>query len=318
MNVGIIGGGNISSSVHLPLLSCMDDISIKFIADRKDTRTLAKLYNTKSILLNEYSSFPDCDIVLIALPVGARKNYLEKFAKNGNYIFSEKPFVMDLKSHEELLELSQKFTCNYERIFYNTTQNIKNIISSQIFGKIKKISIIEGGINGKTGITKSSYRNDPKISGGFLRDSAGHTINQLGFLFENISVNSANILWQENFDLESKVVFDVNDKNSFSVDYTGTQISRVEPKTNIFFEDVELEFNHQIPDSSFQISLGNSDKKFILEEKNHFASTFPQAYYLKWKDFINKISSSQLDPEFETSLSTTKLISNIFQMGRKK
>ena len=55
-----------------------------------------------------------------------------------------------------------------------------------------------------------------------------------------------------------------------------------------------------------------------LEEKNHFASTFPQAYYLKWKDFINKISSSQLDPEFETSLSTTKLISNIFQMGRKK
>ena len=34
MNVGIIGAGNISSSVHLPLLSCMDEISINFIADR--------------------------------------------------------------------------------------------------------------------------------------------------------------------------------------------------------------------------------------------------------------------------------------------
>ena len=65
MNVGIIGAGNISSSVHLPLLSCMDEISINFIADRKNTSTLAKLYNTKSILLNEQSSFPDCDIILI-------------------------------------------------------------------------------------------------------------------------------------------------------------------------------------------------------------------------------------------------------------
>jgi len=318
MNVGIIGAGNMSSSVHLPLLSCMDEISINFIADRKNTSTLAKLYNTKSILLNEQSSLPDCDIILIALPVGARKNYLEKFAKNGNYVFSEKPFVMDLKSHEELLELSQKFTCNYERIFYNTTRNIKNIISSHVFGEIQKISIVEGVLNGKTGITKNSYRNDPKISGGFLRDSAGHTFNQLNFLFENISVNSVDIIWQENFDLESNIVFNVKEKNSFSIDYQGTQIKRVEPKITILFEKIKIEFNHHLPDSSFQISLLNSDKKFILKEENHFASTFPQAYYLKWKDFINKISSSQLDPEFETSLSTTKLISDILQKDGKK
>lgn len=318
MNVGVIGAGNISSSVHLPLLSCMDGINIEFIADRKDTKTLAKLYNTQSILLDDQICLPDCDIILVTLPVGIRKNYLEKFGKNGNYVFSEKPFVMDVNSHEELLKISHKFTCNYERIFYNTTQNIKNIISSQIFGKIKKISIIEGGLNGKTGITKNSYRNNPEISGGFLRDSAGHTFNQLSYLFENISVNSAEILWQENFDLESNVIFDVINKDSFSIEYKGTQIIRVEPTMSIFFEEFKIEFNHQIPDSSFQISLLNSNKKYILKEKNYFASTFPQAYYLKWNDFLNKISSSKLDPEFETSLLTTKLISNILQMDENK
>ena len=63
MNVGVIGAGNISSSVHLPLLSCMDGINIEFIADRKDSKTLAKLYNTQSILLDDQICLPDCDII---------------------------------------------------------------------------------------------------------------------------------------------------------------------------------------------------------------------------------------------------------------
>jgi len=319
MNVGVIGAGNISSSVHLPLLSCMDDITIKFIADRKEPKNLAKLYNTKSIELKEQSSFPDCDIVLIALPVGVRKNYLKKFALDNTYVFSEKPFTMDLKTHEELLQLSEKFTCNYERIFYNTTRNMKNIISSKIFGKIQKISIVEGSINGKTGINKNSYKNDPEISGGFLRESASHTISQLTFLFENISLNSADILWYENFDLEFSVILDVIGNDSFSINYKRTQLEYVEPKIIIFFEKIKIEFNHLLPDSTFFISPLNSDKKFILNQENNFASTFPEAYYLKWNDFISKISlSSQLNPEFETSLSTTKIISDIIQKGTKK
>lgn len=319
MNVGIIGAGNISSSVHLPLLSCMDDVNLKFIADRKNPKTLAKLYNTKPIELTEQSSFPDCDIILITLPVGVRNNYLQKFAQSNTYIFSEKPFSIDLKTHEDLLQLSNKFTCNYERIFYNTTRNIKNIISSKIFGKIQKISIEEGNIFGKTGITKNSYRNNPKISGGFLHESASHTFNQLSFYFENITVNSAEILWQDNFDLESNVILDVRDKNNFSIDYKGTQIKYVEPKTNIFFEQIKIEFNHLIPDSTFLISSLKSDEKFILKQENCFASTVPQAFYLKWNDFINKISSSSvLNSEFETSLSTTKIISDIYEIGRKK
>jgi len=319
MEVGVIGAGNISSSVHLPLLSCIDDLNIKFIADRNNPETLAKLYNTKSIELDEQSSFPDCDIILITLPVGARTKYLDKFSKSDSYIFSEKPFTMDLKIHENLLQNSDKFTCNYERLFYNTTRNIKNIISSEIFGKIQKISIEEGNVHGKTGITKNSYKNNPEISGGFLHESASHTFNQLSFCFENIAVNSADILWHNNFDLESNVILDVADKNPFSIDYKGTQIKYVESKTTVFFEQVKIEFNHLMPDSTFLISSLKSNEKFILKQENCFASTFPQAFYLKWNDFINKISSSlKLNSEFETSLSTTKIISDILQKGRKK
>ena len=33
MEIGVIGAGGISTSVHLPLLSCIPDVRIKFIAD---------------------------------------------------------------------------------------------------------------------------------------------------------------------------------------------------------------------------------------------------------------------------------------------
>ena len=82
------------------------------------------------------------------------------------------------------------------RNYYNTTRNIKNIISSNVFGKIKRISILEGGINGRTGLSKNSYQNNPELSGGFLKDSACHTFSQLDFIFDNISVKEANVLWK--------------------------------------------------------------------------------------------------------------------------
>ena len=318
MKIGVIGSGRFCSSVHLPLLSCIPDVSIEFIADRKNPETLAKTYNTKSIQLEKISSLPDCDIILLVIPVGAKTEYLYELAKLDCFIFSEKPFAINLETHENLLALSDKFTCNYVRNFYNTTRNIKNIISSGVFGKIQKISIIEGGIHGKTGINKNSYRNDPKLSGGFLNESASHTFSQLDFLFDNISVSESDILWEDDFDLEYNVTFDVRDDNLFKIDYMGTQIKRIQPNTTVFFEQTKIQFNHLIPDSIFTISPLHSDDKFILQQENSFASTFPQAYYLKWKDFLNKVSSSKLDVKYETSLITTKIISDIIQKGSKR
>tara|TARA_Y100000817_G_scaffold164068_1_gene128165 strand:+ start:1694 stop:2647 length:954 start_codon:yes stop_codon:yes gene_type:complete len=317
MKIGIIGSGRIISSVHLPLLSCIDNVDIEFIADRKNPSKLANLYKTKSIQIENISNLPSCDIVLLALPMGAKEEYIQEFAKRDCFIFTEKPFATNLEEHKNFLKLTDKITCNYMRKYYNTTRHAKNIISSNVFGKIQKISIIEGGIHGKTSLDKNSYQNDPSLSGGFLKDSASHTFSQLDFLFDKISVQEANIIWENNFDIEINATFGVND--SFTVDYIGTQLKNIEPYTILFFEDYKIQFNHKIPDSIFTISPLNSEKKYILQQESSFASTFSQAYYLKWNDFLTKISlSSQLDTQTETSIMTTKIINNIILKGSKK
>ena len=102
MKVGIIGGSNIATSVHLPLLSCMDDITIEYIAARKNPKILAKLYDAKPIQITENSSLPECDIALITIPVGARNEYLYQFAKTDSYVLTEKPFAIDRKSEQKI------------------------------------------------------------------------------------------------------------------------------------------------------------------------------------------------------------------------
>jgi len=294
IKIGIIGAGGISSAVHLPLLSCMEDVTIEFLADTRNPTTLAESYDTMPIQINDISSLPECDLALLAIPVGVKEDYVKEFSKRGCYIFTEKPFALNLETHQSFLNLTDKITCNYMRIYYNTTRQIKNILSSNLLGPIKEMTITEGGIIGKTGRGKNSYQSDPKLSGGgFLAESACHTFSQLDFLFDDITLNDANVIWEDDFDIESNVIFNVNNENPFRINYTGTMIKHVEPLTTIFFENNKLQFNHLEPEATFTLSSLDNNSELTINQENYFASNFAQAYYLKWKDFLSKISKSE-------------------------
>ena len=103
MKIGIIGSGRIVSSVHLPLLSCIDYVKIEFIADRNNPSSLANIYNTKSIQIDKISNLPKCDVILLAVPVSIKEKYMHELIKKNCYIFAEKPFAINLKSHENFL-----------------------------------------------------------------------------------------------------------------------------------------------------------------------------------------------------------------------
>ena len=150
-------------------------------------------------------------------------------------------------------------------------------------------------------------------------ETSCHTFSQLAFLFNDISVRQAKIVWEDDFDVESNVIFDVSDNVPFSIDYTATMLKPIETNATFFFEHNKIQFNHLIPNSIFTISSFNSEKQFVIEQEDHFADTFAQAYYLKWKDFLNQMSKgSALDTEFETSIMTTKIITDIMQKGNRK
>ena len=96
LEVGIIGAGSITTTLHLPLLASMENIKLKYIADINEPEDLAKIYKINSYNVENLKKLPDCDIILIATPVGVRSDYIKEFSSRNIPIFTEKPFAINL------------------------------------------------------------------------------------------------------------------------------------------------------------------------------------------------------------------------------
>lgn len=317
IEVGIIGAGAISSTVHLPLLSCFPNMSLSYIADIIDPKEIADVYKIKSVKIDDVSSLPHCDLVVLATPVGVRETYVQEFSKRNVPIFAEKPFAINLDTHKKFLELSNKITCNYVKLYYNSTRQVKEIISSDVFGDLKKVSVTEGGIIGKTNRGKDTYQADLNLSGGgIIMEASCHTLSQLASIFNDISVNESKVIRENGYDVEANVVFDIHEKTSFSIDYKISVIKPIKTNTTLFFDHCIVSYNHATPNSELIITSYDGNKKFHLAKETRYAETANQAYYLKWKSFIDKISSGiPIDTKSETSIKTTELITDIYRKG---
>lgn len=206
------------------------------------------------------------------------------------------------------------------KIWYNTSKFFEQLLSSQLFGNLKKISINEGGIVGKTNRGTETYQANKKLSGGgVILESACHTLSVLSYIFESISIEKADVIFEGNLDVEANVIFKVKNKIEFPIEYKITLINPIEVETILYFENCYIKFNQTVPTSNFIVY--NYDKKKIFEIKNDikFAESSQQAYFLTWQSFIEKLKSGEkIDIEKSTSIKTTELISKIFEIGQQK
>ena len=107
--IGVIGTGNIARLVHLPVLTSMPDVRVAWVADvnAASAASVARAFKLRSIALPlSAGAESDCDVVLIASPVGTRLPYLEHLARRGIAAFVEKPFARTVEEHRAFASLS--------------------------------------------------------------------------------------------------------------------------------------------------------------------------------------------------------------------
>lgn len=323
--IGIIGAGNIASMLHLPLLSSMDIVSIKYVADIRQPRKLASYYKTEGIeIRDDLALLPDCDVVLLATPVGVRERYIREFSKRGTAIFSEKPFALDLESHNRFLRLAQKVTCNYLTTYYSAVRQLKEIVSSGMFGQVKGAYISEGGIQGATGIEKENYRTKVELSGGgVLMETACHTLSQLTFILQgyNVSVRDSEVISQGDLDVHAAANLQVAGDKGFKVKF---DIGSAKPLRNVClfaFDNTIIQFDHTNPKSTLRLMPVGNTKSVSLEitPSAAWARSIYQGTYLKWKMFLDALlRKDRIDTKSETSLDTTRIIAEIYEKRSKE
>jgi len=131
-SVGIVGAGAITRNIHLPVLLAMPNVRVAWLADASANRAdaLGKVHGVKSLAATSPEGLPDCDVVLLAIPVGVRAAYFNALAARGAAVFTEKPFASNLAEHRRILDLFEphRIGCGFMRRFYRGTRTVRDAL----------------------------------------------------------------------------------------------------------------------------------------------------------------------------------------------
>jgi predicted dehydrogenase len=318
IHVGVVGAGNIARRVHLPILSLFKEVTIDYVADVNDPSELARLYNARAIILkDDPGALPESDVALLATPVGAREPYFREFGRRGTALFSEKPFAPDKETHERFLGYSERVTCNYMRTCYSAPRQVKKLLEAGTFGALRGIDVGEGGIIGPTGKAGDHYQTRLDLSaGGILMEHGCHTLSQLTLVLSEFAIRTvkASITRQGDFDVDAQVTFEVRNGEPVSLNYSLTSVRPIQSVARFAFDKAVLTYQHTRPESRVKIHfLENPEDSFDILPDNRWAISDNQAYFLKWKSFIETIRRGEkIDAMRETSYDTTRLISETY------
>ena len=320
IKVGIVGCGSIVSSVHLPILANIPEVEFVYFADLQIPAALAKRYNTRAVKLpTDISSLPGCDVAFICTPVGVREEYITEFAKQDAFIFTEKPFAVGAAQHELFLSLSSRMSCNYMKLFYSSVRQMKDIVSSGMFGPLRKIVVTEGGVIGATGKATDHYQTKAGLSGGGIVTERGcHTLSQLCYILQDstLDVVSSEIIRQDDLDVDAAVQMQTHGDNNCDIEYHVSLIKPEKDLARFIFDTCEVSFEHMMPTCPLQVTSRNNLKSaYTIEQSKRWATEWYLTFYLKWLDILEQSRKKTVDARTETSFDTTRLIEDIYNHG---
>src|SRR5438034_6370156 len=169
--LGIVGAGMVTSASHLPVLVNMPDVNVEWICDRSlvTARAVARSYRIANAYA-EISRCPDVDVVLVAVPVGARKAVVPEILSRGWHAFCEKPFAITLAEHDAYLAEAVRYRVQIGsaqlRRYAKPTATARKLLERQVLGPILGVGAADGACLRRTGRGSGWYVADPAASGG--------------------------------------------------------------------------------------------------------------------------------------------------------
>jgi len=326
VSVGIVGAGAIARKMHLPVLLSMSDVRVDWLYDRdpQRARDLGKAYGVPVAQAASPDELPRSDVVLLAIPVEARNEYLETVARQGGSVFCEKPFALTAAEHRRLTALydDSRVACGYMRRFYDFAVTLRHVMAEGWFGPLRRLRIAEGNRSRASG-ADSSFLDGTGAACGVLTDLGSHSIDLALHLTHSRSFRIR----------ECEMVFDghIDRRVEARIDLIGASAGdSVEFEYRVSWLDVqpnrmELEFERATVFCglgwSAEVFVGQPGKPaqaFRLLAPVQGARTPNQAFYLEWRAFLDGLAARR-----ESSISansaylTTALVESLHDQGRR-
>jgi predicted dehydrogenase len=235
---GVAGLGRYAEFAFIPTLSLLRKSVLQSVFSNNPAR--AQSIADKFGVPYHFSNFDeflksDIDAVYISSANFHHHDQVIKAAKAGKHILCEKPMAMDSIQAEEMVktckENNVKFAINYPLRFHPIITKTKELINSQILGKLVSISV-NFNIDLPPG-TNFRFQKE-QSGGGALRDLGTHMIDLLRFFGgEIVSIDGVydNIIYKSEVDDFGMgiVKFEESGYGSFNISYNNIKgFNRIE------------------------------------------------------------------------------------------
>ena len=193
LRVAIIGAGKIVEDEHLPVLKTIPGVNVEWITDQRAERRdlLSEMYGIPAVTPEAaLQQIQDVDVCLIAIPFGARRDYLERCIECDKAIYVEKPFARSEAEHLRLVARlpAHKIAVGFQRREYHSAQTLHRIIISGMLGELQSIQLTEANFTLSCGGAQSFRTSAINAGGGITIESSIHSLDLIQHLTSAIDV----------------------------------------------------------------------------------------------------------------------------------
>jgi predicted dehydrogenase len=327
LSIGVVGAGEISRKSHLPVLANISDVEIAWIYDRRpaSAQTLAQAYGLRGLHSLSPAELPPCDVALLAIPVDARGEYLNHLCATGAAAFCEKPFAMSSAEHNRLIGrfAPHALGAGYMRRFFHSTQLLRKVVADGILGPLLKIDINEGNRSKGSGVD-SSFLDDPTpgASRGVLTDLGSHSIDLALYVAAASAFEVQSCTKVMDGVIDRKITATVrlygefNESVPVELNYGVSWLDRQDNRIQLTFQRTKV-WSGLGPAAEVFVGNPESPQAAIrIAPQAPGATTYNQAFYLEWMDFLTGVRTRQESiTSARSALLTTALVETLLAAG---
>jgi predicted dehydrogenase len=303
VSVGIIGAGEIARKFHIPVLVNMPDVKIAWIYDKRpeSAKALAHAYGLPALHSLAPQSLPGCDVLLLAIPVDARREYLDQISSRNVAALCEKPFAMSRDDHQRLINrfAPHALGAGFMRRFFQSSMLLRQVVSDGMFGALRRVDLSEGNRSKGSGVD-SSFLDDPRLgqSRGVLADLGSHSIDLALYVSgaTGFEVQSCDKVLDGLIDRKiSAVVLLHTAQDSVPVElhYGVSWLDRQENQIRLTFDHTQV-WSSLLPAAEVFAGDPKSPRSAIrLAPQTAGATSYNQAFYLEWRTFLAGLRGRQ-------------------------
>jgi len=187
-NVGLIGYGMAGSIFHAPVISSVEELSLRTIVEPAECAQKAKeRYPWVNIIktIDELLDDSEIDLVVIAVPNKFHYELAKKTLLKDKHVVLEKPFTITSQEADELIELAKKrnriLSVHHNRRWDGDFKTVKKVVESKVLGDIVEYQARFDRF--RNFFMPNAWREKPENGSGVVYDLGVHLIDQAQHLF---------------------------------------------------------------------------------------------------------------------------------------